>query len=119
MKKVLVAVSCIGLALSAGLLAQEKGKGGKGKAAAGDAAKGKDSFGSNCMVCHSPDSDTRLVGPGLKDLFKHAKLVNDQAPNDGSVMGIINQGSPNGMPPFADLLTAPEKADILAYLKTL
>ena len=118
MKKVLVAVSCIGLALSAGLLAQEKGK-GKGKGAAGDAAKGKEAFGSNCMVCHSPDTETRLVGPGLKDLFKHAKLVNDQAPSDGSVLSIINQGSPNGMPPFADLLTAPEKADIVAYLKTL
>ena len=120
MKKVLVAVSCLGLALSMGLMAQDKGKGGgKGKAAAGDAAKGKEAFANNCMVCHSPDSDTRLVGPGLKDLFKHAKLVNDQAPNDASVMGIVNAGSPNGMPPFADLLTAPEKADILAYLKTL
>ena len=122
MKKVLVAVSCIGLALSAGLLAQDKGKGGgkgKGKAAAGDVAKGKEAFGNNCQVCHSPDSDARIVGPGLKDLFKHAKLVNDQAPTDASVTALINAGSPNGMPPFGDLLTAAEKADILAYLKTL
>jgi len=122
MKKVLVAVSCIALALSAGLVAQEKGKGGgkgKGKAAAGDATKGKSLFGDNCMVCHSPDSDTRLVGPGLKDLFKHDKLVNDQKPSDASVTALINVGSPNGMPPFADLLSAPDKADILAYLKTL
>jgi len=123
MKKLLVAVSCLGLALSAGLLAQDKGgkggKGGKGAAAAGNAAKGKEAFGNNCQVCHSPDSDTRIVGPGLKDLFKHAKLVNDQPPNDTSVMGIINAGSPNGMPPFGDLLMPAEKADILAYLKTL
>jgi mono/diheme cytochrome c family protein len=119
MKKVLVAVSCLGLALSAGLLvAQEKGT-GNNKAAAGDAAKGKDAFGANCMICHSPDSDARLVGPGLKDLFKHAKLGNEKAVNDANVMEIINQGSPNGMPPFGDALTAPEKADILAYLKTL
>jgi mono/diheme cytochrome c family protein len=118
MKKILVAVSCIGLALSAGLVAQEKGK-GKGKAAAGDAAKGKETFGSNCMFCHSPDSDARIVGPGLKDLFKHAKLVNDKAPSDATVMEIINQGSPNGMPPFGDALMPQDKADILAYLKTL
>ena len=123
MKKLLVAVSCIALALSAGLLAQDKGgkggKGGKGKAAAGDAAKGKEAFANNCIVCHSPDSDTRIVGPGLKDLFKHAKLVNDQAPSDASVTALINAGSPNGMPPFADLLMPAEKADIVAYLKTL
>lgn len=117
MKKVLVAVSCAGVVFSSALLfAQEKGK---GKAAGGDAAKGKDAFASNCMICHSPDSDTRLVGPGLKDLFKRAKLGNDKAVDDASVMEIINQGSPNGMPPFGDALTAPEKANILAYLKTL
>jgi len=120
MKKVLVAVSCIALALSAGLLAQEKGKGGgKGKAPAGDAAKGKDLFGGNCMVCHSPDTDQPIVGPGLKGLFKHEKLVTGKAPGDAAVLSLINEGSPNGMPPFADLLMPAEKADIIAYLKTL
>ena len=59
------------------------------------------------------------MGPGLKELFKHPKLVNDKAVNDANVMEIINQGSPNGMPPFGDVLSAGEKADILAYLKTL
>lgn len=121
MKKILVAVSCIGLALSMGLLAQEKGgKGkGKGKAPAGDVAKGKEAFAGSCMVCHAADSDARIVGPGLKGLFKHDKLVNGKAPDDASVMGIVNEGSANGMPPFGDSLTPQEKADILAYLKTL
>lgn len=116
MKKLLVAVSCMGLILSAGLLAQDKGK---GKGAAGDAAKGKEVFVSSCMVCHSPDTENQLVGPGLKDLFKHAKLVTGQPVNEANVLSIINQGSPNGMPALGESLTAPEKADILAYLKTL
>ena len=118
MKKPMIAMLCLSLALAAGLLvAQDKGK-GKGKGGAGDAAKGKEAFASNCMVCHSPDTETRLVGPGLKDLFKRAKLVNDQAMSDAAVTALINAGG-NGMPGFGDLLTAPEKADILAYLKTL
>jgi len=119
MKKTLIAITSLGLMLSGGMLfAQGKG-GGKGKAAAaGNAAKGKDLFESNCGVCHNSDSEEVKMGPGLKGVSKRAKLVNGEALNDGSVMMLINAGG-NGMPPFMDILTTGEKADILAFLKSL
>jgi cytochrome c len=117
MKKTMIAVACLGLSLSTGLL-MAQGK-GKGKAApAGDAAKGKAAFASNCSGCHNAESEERLMGPGLKGVSKHAKLGNGEAVNDASITKMLNEGG-NGMPPFADLLTTGEKADILAYLKSL
>ena len=83
-----------------------------------DAAKGKETFESNCSVCHNSDSTERKMGPGLKGLFKHEKLANGKAVNEGTVTGMINEGG-NGMPPFADTLTKAEKDDIVAFLKTL
>jgi mono/diheme cytochrome c family protein len=116
MKKSLIAAGCLGLLLSSGVLfAQGKGK---GKAAPPDAAKGKALFEANCAVCHSADTEERRMGPGLKGLTKHAKLVNGEAVTDASIAAFVNEGG-NGMPGFADLLSTQEKADILAYLKTL
>jgi len=86
--------------------------------AAGDAAKGKEVF-EQCSVCHNADSAEKKMGPGLKGLFKKAKLDSNGKPvNDANVIGKINEGG-NGMPGYADTLTAAEKADLLAYLKTL
>jgi mono/diheme cytochrome c family protein len=122
MKKVLTAVSCLALMLSSGMLvAQDKGaKAGKttGKAAAGNVAKGKEVFESYCVVCHSADTEERKMGPGLKGLTKHAKIVNDEPMNDANLMKFINEGG-NSMPAFADQLKTTEKADILAFLKSL
>jgi mono/diheme cytochrome c family protein len=119
MKKTLLAITCLGVMLSGSLLvAQEKGK-GKGKAAAaGNAAKGKELFEANCGVCHNSDSEERKMGPGLKGLTKRAKLVNGEATSDATISALVNAGG-NGMPGFADLLTTAEKADILAFLKSL
>ena len=83
-----------------------------------DPAKGKSNFEDNCSVCHNSDSTERKMGPGLKGLFKHEKLANGKAVNEGTVTGMINEGG-NGMPPFADTLTKEEKDDIVAFLKTL
>jgi len=83
-----------------------------------DAAKGKSNFEDNCSVCHNSDSTERKMGPGLKGLFKHDKLLNGKAVNEANVTGMINEGG-NGMPPFADLLTKAEKEDIVAFLKSL
>jgi cytochrome c len=83
----------------------------------GDAAKGKEVF-EQCSVCHNTDSDEKKMGPGLKGLFKKAKLANGKAPTDANVAAKINEGG-NGMPAYADMLTDTEKADLLAYLKTL
>jgi mono/diheme cytochrome c family protein len=90
-----------------------------GAAKPGDAAKGKDTFSSNCDVCHNTDSTEVKVGPGLKGLFKKANLNNKKKVTDASVMEVINKGSPVGMPAFEDQLSDQERANVLAYLKTL
>ena len=87
---------------------------------AGDAGKGKDVFDQNCSVCHNSDSTDAKVGPGLKGLFKKAELANKKKVSDANVLDFINKGSSEkGMPGFADLLNDAEKADLIAYLKTL
>lgn len=87
------------------------------KAAKGDAAKGKETF-EMCAACHAVDSDEKKMGPSLKGLFTRDKLKNGQKPTDAAVMKIVNEGG-NGMPGYADLLSAEEKANVLAFLKTL
>lgn len=113
MRKNLIAVGCFA-ALLAGprVFAQDKG------ADKGDATKGKDVFESNCSVCHNADSDEKKMGPGLKGLFKKAKLVNGKKPTEANIRALINAGG-NGMPPYADMLTDEEKTNLIAYLKTL
>jgi cytochrome c len=86
-------------------------------APAGDAAKGKEVFGQ-CAVCHNADSTEKKMGPGLKGLFKHDKLVNGKKVTDATVKEKVEQGG-NGMPAYKDMLSDKEKDDLLAYLKTL
>ena len=83
----------------------------------GNAAKGKEVF-DQCAVCHNADSAEKKIGPGLKGLFKHDKLVNGKPVNDANVRGKIDEGG-NGMPAYKDILSDQEKADVVAYLKTL
>jgi cytochrome c len=85
----------------------------------GDAGKGKDAFSSNCGVCHNADSTEAKVGPGLKGLFNKATLNNKKKITDANVMEMINRGSKVGMPGFEDVLSDQERADIVAYLRTL
>jgi cytochrome c len=85
--------------------------------AAGDAAKGKEVF-DQCSVCHNADSTDQKVGPGLKGLFKHAKLANGKPVNEANVREQINEGG-NGMPAYKDILSDQEKDNVIAYLKTL
>jgi cytochrome c len=84
---------------------------------AGDAAKGKEVF-EQCAVCHNADSTEKKMGPGLKGLFKHEKLNNGKPVNEANVKAVINAGG-NGMPAYADMLSDAERADVIAYLKTL
>ena len=102
-------VTCIGISgfLVAGLALAQKP----------DAAKGKEVF-EQCAVCHNTDTDERKVGPSLKGLYKHAALKNGKKVTDENVKAMINSGG-NGMPSYADLLSEPEKANVIAYLKTL
>ncbi len=83
----------------------------------GDAAKGKDTF-EQCGVCHNVDNDEKKVGPSLKGLFKHPKLKNGKAVTDANVLEIINTGG-NGMPSYKEILSDDEKANVIAYLKTI
>jgi len=83
----------------------------------GDAAKGKEVF-EQCGVCHNTDTDEKKIGPSLKGLYKHDKLKNGKKVTDETVKAVVNAGG-NGMPAYADLLSEPEKANVVAYLKTL
>jgi mono/diheme cytochrome c family protein len=83
----------------------------------GDAAKGKEVF-AQCAVCHNADSTEKKMGPGLKGLFKHDKLVNGKKVTDATVREKIEEGG-NGMPSYKEILSDTEKDDVIAYLKTL
>lgn len=84
----------------------------------GDVAKGKEVF-DQCSVCHNADSAERKMGPGLKGLFKKAKLDSTgKAPTEANVMEKIDGGG-NGMPSYKDVLSPAERTDLIAYLKSL
>jgi cytochrome c len=87
-------------------------------AGAPDAAKGKQAFQAQCAVCHNADNDQKKMGPGLKGLFKKAKMANGKKVSDAAVRAKLDEGG-NGMPAYKDMLNDQEKADVIAYLKTL
>ena len=87
-------------------------------AAAGNAAKGKEGFDGNCAVCHNADNNEKKMGPGLKGLFKKPKMANGKPSTDANVHAKIDEGG-NGMPAYKDILSDPEKDNLVAYLKTL
>jgi cytochrome c2 len=84
---------------------------------AGKADKGKEVF-EQCSVCHNADSDEKKMGPGLKGLFAKEKMINGKKPTEENVRAIVNVGG-NGMPAYEELLSAEERDDLIAYLKTL
>jgi len=108
MKKGLIAAGCLLALLTGSRMTAAK---------PGDAAKGKDVF-EQCAVCHNADSTEKKMGPGLKGLFKKAKLGSGKAVTEVNVRAVINAGG-NGMPSYADMLSDDEKNDVIAYLKTL
>ena len=92
---------------------------GQGKMAAkGDAAKGKGVFDQNCAVCHNSDSTDVKMGPGLKGIFKKAKLTSGTAVSEASIRAKVDAGG-NGMPSYKDILSDAEKNDVIVYLRTL
>ena len=109
MKKIFACLCLAGFTLA--LSAQEE------KKEAGDAAKGKETF-EQCAACHNVDTDEKKMGPSLKGLYKREKLTNGQKVTDAAIKKVINEGG-NGMPAYADLLSDEEKANVIAYLKTL
>jgi len=83
----------------------------------GDAEKGKEVF-QQCGVCHNADSSEKKMGPGLKGLFQNEKMTNGKKPTEANVRAKIDEGG-NGMPSYKEMLSDEEKADLIAYLKTL
>lgn len=79
--------------------------------------KGKEVF-EQCSVCHNADSTEKKTGPGLKGLFSKDKLTSGKKPTEANVLAKINEGG-NGMPAYAEMLSPDEKAELIAYLKTL
>ena len=86
-------------------------------AAAPDPAKGKAVFSQNCAGCHAT-SDQKMMGPGLKGLFKKDKLANGQKPTEAAVRAKIDAGG-SAMPAYKNTLKPEQKDDLIAYLKTL
>lgn len=83
------------------------------------AARGKEVFDKKCGVCHYADSDAKKIGPGLKGLYKRGTFtVNNNKVNDETLRTWIENGD-NLMPPFKDVLEAPQIKDVVAYVKTL
>ena len=101
-------------ALSVGLFAGTA----SAQAAKGDAAKGKEIVGEQCAVCHNTDSDEKKMGPTLKGLYKKGKLKNGKPVTDANVKKVVDEGG-NGMPAYADMLSADEKEHVIAFLKTI
>jgi cytochrome c2 len=83
----------------------------------GDPKQGKAVF-EQCALCHHADSAQKKMGPGLKGLFKRAKLADGKPVNDATVIERVNKGG-NGMPAYAKLLSKEDKDNLIAYLKTL
>jgi len=75
-------------------------------------------FNSNCLSCHQADSEEKKIGPGLKDLFHKEKLPHSGLPP--TIENIKRQliRPALTMPSFTNL-TDQERADLVAYLKTL
>lgn len=116
MRKELVATGCLGLIITAtGTLAQKPG----------DASKGQRTF-ARCVVCHDAQSTEtqtdsgpdELAGPGLKGVFRRDKLRNGKKVTEENVRAVLDDGG-RGMPAFRDILSEDERANLIAYLKTL
>lgn len=75
-----------------------------------DADKGNEVFDEQCAQCHNAYSEERKAGPGLKFLFERMK--------EPAIREKIDKGG-RGMPAFRDSLSADDKENLIAYLKTL
>ena len=92
---------------------------GGAKSSPAAAARGKEVFDKKCAVCHYADSDAKKIGPGLKGISKRGTFtVNSNKVTDESLKTWIENGD-TLMPPFKEVLEAPQIKDVVAYVKTL
>ena len=123
-KSVYLFLGISALALSGLGFAQEKtppkkAAPGGAKNSAAAVARGKEVFDKKCAICHYPESDAKKIGPGLKGISKRGTFtVNQNKVTDESLKTWIENGD-TLMPPFKEVLEAPQIQDVVAYVKTL
>jgi mono/diheme cytochrome c family protein len=84
----------------------------------GEINKGAALFNRKCASCHITDREESQGAPGLKNILKKEKLPSSQRP--ATVENILLQlKKPFRVMPAFPSLSEQEKADLLAYLKTL
>jgi len=114
----IAALGLCGLAFAQEPPAKKAGPGGAGKNSAA-AARGKEIFEQKCAVCHYADSDAKKIGPGLKGISKRGTFtVNNNKVTDETLKTWIENGD-TLMPPFKEVLEAPQIKDVIAYVKIL
>jgi cytochrome c len=114
----IAALALCGLAFAQEKPAKKTGPAGGGKNSAA-AAHGKEIFDQKCAVCHFADSDAKKIGPGLKGISKRGTFtVNNNKVTDDTLKTWIENGD-TLMPPFKEVLEAPQIKDVIAYVKTL
>ena len=118
------AVAIAALAIASAMFAQDPPAkktppAAAGKASAASAARGKEIFDTKCGICHYADSDAKKIGPGLKGIGKRGTFtVNNNKVTDESLRTWIENGD-SLMPPFKEVLEAPQIKDVVAYVRTL
>jgi cytochrome c len=114
----IAALGLCGFAFAQEPAAKKASPGGAGKTSAA-AARGKEIFEQKCAICHYADSDAKKIGPGLKGISKRGTFtVNNNKVTDETLKTWIENGD-TLMPPFKEVLEAPQIKDVIAYVKTL
>jgi cytochrome c len=118
LRGITVVLICGALAGAGMLLAQSSAKKSSGANSAA-VGRGKSLFQQKCSICHYDTSDQKKIGPGLKGISKRGTFsVNGNKITDESLTNWIENGD-QLMPPFKDVLEAPQIKDLVAYVKTL
>jgi len=126
-KRYLLLLGLVTLAVAGAMLAQDQPAGSEPKKAArtskgsasGSVARGKEVFGKKCSICHFADSDQKKIGPGLKGISKRGTFtVNGNKVTTQSLTTWIENGD-SLMPGMKDTLDAGQIKDVVAYVKTL
>jgi cytochrome c len=114
----IAALGLCGLAIAQEQPAKKNSSGGAKNSAAA-ATRGKEVFDKKCAVCHYADSEAKKIGPGLKGISKRGTFtVNNNKVTDESLKTWIENGD-TLMPPFKEVLEAPQIKDVVAYVRTL
>ena len=85
--------------------------------ASGSAERGALVFAGTCTLCHTLAAGVRKRGPSLGGIAESARLPSGKPASPQNILRQVNEGG-GGMPALAARLSAEQKADVIAYLKT-